>query len=795
MFDGTTKVCEQSNNPVFTESTVPGSPWNWLVSNIRGFGGGADFSFGTLNGDGTQAELQWTAIEDTDWQKDGGCEGLFDLTLTNGVDMDITYPDFQVSLRYLGASGYTVFQGQTSGSRGIPESDTGTYTFSAPLFSAELPGDLDLTMNNVGAVTAVDSSSADWTEDGTFMLRIQDGSRPYSELTGIPLSLRRLEASGYTVFQGQTSGGRGIPESDTHTYTFSAPLFSTELPGDLTLTMNNLGAVTAVDSLSADWTEDGTFTVRIQDGSRPYSELPGIPLSLRRLVGDGLTIIDGQSYQPTVAETEGVNAAGVNGFSFTADDISLAGVAGASLTFDAMCRVTTYGFPGSSWNQDGDFTLYAKDGTRPTSVVTARPLTLRKLIGDGLTIIDGQSYQPTVAETEGVNAAGVNGFSFTADDISLAGVAGASLTFDAMCRVTTYGFPGSSWNQDGDFTLYAKDGTRPTSVVTARPLTLRKLIGDGLTIIDGQSYQPTVAETEGVNAAGVNGFSFTAPAGDISLAGVAGASLTFDAMCRVTTYGFPGSSWNQDGDFTLCAKDGARPTSVIPDRTLSLRQLVGDGMTIIDGQSHQPTVAGTEGVNAAGVHGFSFTADDISIPGASASSITFDAMCRVTTYGFTDVDWDETGDFTLCAKDGARPSSVIPGRTLSLRRIIPAPLTIPDNGSAGSINLQVGGDAGPWDWFDYEDGLAISELTAPDTSDSSSLTISWEAGALEPDETGTGEVTVQRSDGSAPASTVALDTVVTPAPPVPVAFWPILVAMLAVAAVVLMTSQKYRTLS
>jgi len=699
VFDGTTKVCEQSNNPVFTESTVPGSPWNWLVSNIRGFGGGADFSFGTLNGDGTQAELQWTAIEDTDWQKDGGCEGLFDLTLTNGVDMDITYPDFQVSLRYLGASGYTVFQGQTSGSRGIPESDTGTYTFSAPLFSAELPGDLDLTMNNVGAVTAVDSSSADWTEDGTFMLRIQDGSRPYSELTGIPLSLRRLEASGYTVFQGQTSGGRGIPESDTHTYTFSAPLFSTELPGDLTLTMNNLGAVTAVDSLSADWTEDGTFTVRIQDGSRPYSELPGIPLSLRRLVGDGLTIID------------------------------------------------------------------------------------------------GQSYQPTVAETEGVNAAGVNGFSFTADDISLAGVAGASLTFDAMCRVTTYGFPGSSWNQDGDFTLYAKDGTRPTSVVTARPLTLRKLIGDGLTIIDGQSYQPTVAETEGVNAAGVNGFSFTAPAGDISLAGVAGASLTFDAMCRVTTYGFPGSSWNQDGDFTLCAKDGARPTSVIPDRTLSLRQLVGDGMTIIDGQSHQPTVAGTEGVNAAGVHGFSFTADDISIPGASASSITFDAMCRVTTYGFTDVDWDETGDFTLCAKDGARPSSVIPGRTLSLRRIIPAPLTIPDNGSAGSINLQVGGDAGPWDWFDYEDGLAISELTAPDTSDSSSLTISWEAGALEPDETGTGEVTVQRSDGSAPASTVALDTVVTPAPPVPVAFWPILVAMLAVAAVVLMTSQKYRTLS
>jgi hypothetical protein len=145
----------------------------------------------------------------------------------------------------------------------------------------------------------------------------------------------------------------------------------------------------------------------------------------------------------------------------------------------------------------------------------------------------------------------------------------------------------------------------------------------------------------------------------------------------------------------------------------------------------------------------------------------------------------EEDTFTVRVQDGSRPYSDLSGILLSLRRIVPDTLTIPDNGGAGSINLQVGEDAGPWDWFDYEDSLANSVLTAPDTFGSSTLTISWAAGALESDETGTGTVTVQRSDGSAPASTVALDTVVTEAPPVPVACWPILAVVLMSLAAVL----------
>jgi hypothetical protein len=250
------------------------------------------------------------------------------------------------------------------------------------------------------------------------------------------------------------------------------------------------------------------------------------------------------------------------------------------------------------------------------------------------------------------------------------------------------------------------------------------------------------------------------------------------------------ADWNEDGTFTVRILDGSRPYSELTGIPLSLRTLVGDGYTVIHGQ----TSCGS-GVSAAGANGFSISADTfdwgVSTP-PSIESLTINPEGRIIDYDFGNANWTENGTFRIRLQDGDRPASYVTGRNISLRSIVPETLTIPDNGGAGSINLEVGGDAGPWDWFDYEDGLTNSDLTAPDTFDSSSLTISWEAGALEPDETGTGTVTVQRSDGSAPASTVALDTTVIPAPPVPVACWPILAAVLAVVAVLLIIRQKHR---
>ena len=277
VFDGVTKVCEQSNNPVFTESTAPETgnpPWTWSVTNIRGFAGSADFSFVRMNADGTQAALHWTAIETSDWRTSGGCEGLFDLTLTNGVDADVTYPDFQVSLRYLALSGYTVFKGQTGGGRGIPASDPHTYTFNVIGFGGTMPGDLSMTMNNVGAVTEVSGTIAG-TEDDTMDVRILDGSRPYSDLTGIPLSLRRIVPEILTV---PNNGGAGSINLEVggdagpwDWFDYEDGLDNSVLTGPDSFGSSSLTVSWAAGALETDETGAGAVTIQRSYGSSPPS--------------------------------------------------------------------------------------------------------------------------------------------------------------------------------------------------------------------------------------------------------------------------------------------------------------------------------------------------------------------------------------------------------------------------------------------------------------------------------------------------------------------------------------------
>jgi hypothetical protein len=238
-------------------------------------------------------------------------------------------------------------------------------------------------------------------------------------------------------------------------------------------------------------------------------------------------------------------------------------------------------------------------------------------------------------------------------------------------------------------------------------------------------------------------------------------------------------NWAQDGAFTLTVSDGFRPESVFAGRALSLRELVGDGYAVFGQQT-----SGGPGVNAAGANGFTFTPTGLHGFATPPTGLAFDAMGAVVDC--VCANWEQDGAFTLTVSDGSRPESVFAGRALSLRSLVPDPLTIPDNGHAGSINLQVQSDVGPWDWTDYEDGLANSVLMATDSFGSSSLAINWAAGAVESGESGTGTVTIQRSDGSSPESTVSLETTVVEAPQLPVSCWPVLAVMLVVVTATLM---------
>ncbi|MCP4567313.1 MAG: hypothetical protein GY841_07015, partial [FCB group bacterium] len=165
---GITLFEEQSNYPELSESVSPTSenPWTWTGSGFSGFTGSPTVWFEYQNGDHTIAKLHWSGFEASNWQS--GVDGSFTLTLSNGVDEDRVY-SVDLSLRCLIGEGYTWFKQQTGGSDGFSAAGANGFVM-LKTGSTGLPGDLSLTFNAMGAVTACAATSATWTEDGTINL-------------------------------------------------------------------------------------------------------------------------------------------------------------------------------------------------------------------------------------------------------------------------------------------------------------------------------------------------------------------------------------------------------------------------------------------------------------------------------------------------------------------------------------------------------------------------------------------------------------------------------------------------
>ncbi len=125
--------------------------------------------------------------------------------------------------------------------------------------------------------------------------------------------------------------------------------------------------------------------------------------------------------------------------------------------------------------------------------------------------------------------------------------------------------------------------------------------------------------------------------------------------------------------------------------------------------------------------------------------------------GFEPLDWMNGVDrsFDLTLSNGVDDDLNL-AIQLSLRQLSPAPLIVLNDGEAGATAVEVDGDEGPWDWSDFEDGLAASVLNAPDAPGSATLAISWDAGGLVDNETGIGSIGVRRSDGSNTYSVINL---------------------------------------
>ncbi|HUV29898.1 MAG TPA: hypothetical protein VMY05_02220 [Acidobacteriota bacterium] len=645
-----TLIQDQSNYPELTESVAPtpGNPWTWSVSGFSGFAGSPSIWFDYQNADQTRAELHWSGFATSDWE--GGADGSFTLTLSNGVDADRVYP-MSLSLRSLVGDGYTVFEQQTSGGVMVLQPGAEGFVFSASNFSGLSPAP-SISFDAMGAVLSC--TTPNWTGDGTFTLTVKDGTRPDAVIDGVGLSLRYIDATNFTVFRGQTGGGDAIPATDAGTYGFGvAPGSFSGISSDLDLGFTSRGATYVNDPGTVTWDEDGTFTMRINDGTRPYSDLANLSLHLRRLVGTDFTVFQGQ--------TGG---------------------------------------------------------------------------GDAIPATDAGTYVFGVAP---------GSFSGISSDLDLGFTSRGAIYVNDPGTVT--------WDEDGTFTMRINDGTRPYSDVANLSLHLRRLVGSDFTVFEGQTGggDALPAADVGTYVWGVAPGSFSGISSDLDLGFTSRGAIYVNDPGTVT--------WDEDGTFTLRINDGTRPYSDVANLSLHLRRLVGSDFTVFEGQT-----GGGEAIPATDAGTYVFGVAPGSFSGISSDlDLGFTSRGAIYVNDPGTVTWDEDGTFTMRVNPDLGPFSDISGLALSLRRIIPSPLIVLDNGDSGSVEIQVDGDPGPWDWSDYADGLAMSALSAPDTSNSASVRISWGAGDLVGGETGSGSLTIRRSDQSAPASTTSLATQVTAA--------------------------------
>jgi len=279
-------------------------------------------------------------------------------------------------------------------------------------------------------------------------------------------------------------------------------------------------------------------------------------------------------------------------------------------------------------------------------------------------------------------------------------------------------------------------------------LTLRKLLGDGYTLLDGQVMPggPAMSSAGGTAA----GFTFT-PSG---LSGFTNTPASFkieDPMGCATECTCV--NWNQSGEFKLTVKDGDRPESVFDNvgvykkRQLTLRKL---NHMIFYWFNNQTAVDPTT------ING--------NPSGASYDWSSSDTRVVISNGGGTRVEERITGsgiaagtdvDFNLTITDGTRPGSVIPC-TLKARHVTD-PINIPYSASSGSETVGVTGDSVTVWNFGAGVFSGIESVLSFNGGVGNTASISWGDDALKNDDSGTLTFTIQPNDASAPSCTVLVN--------------------------------------
>jgi len=244
--------------------------------------------------------------------------------------------------------------------------------------STALPGDLSLVFGDMGQVTSCASAIMIGTEDGTIDLLIKDGSRPASQVMQ-NLSLRRLLADGYTIFEQQVSGGAIVNSAGVEGFVFTMVNLGDGITNldPIDFVFNGLGAITSFNALT--WNVDGTFDFEIVDGSRPMSYISGMNLSLRHINSLNFMLMEGEA--TSIHEINSGPACGIynwngviyNGFRTVGGELPA-----ISFIYESgntsMGRIEVIGIHSDDWAEEvnGTFTMTINDGNRPNSIFIAQ---------------------------------------------------------------------------------------------------------------------------------------------------------------------------------------------------------------------------------------------------------------------------------------------------------------------------------------------------------------------------------------------------------------------------------------
>jgi hypothetical protein len=315
--DGATTI--EQEYPVLHEMSVPAAgEWTWSVVSVSGsFVAGTSFDVDYTVGAGVDnsthqyARLIWTIPA---WKTGTGnvIDGTIGIQRQNPSEGTLAEL-VTIHLRTISAAELTIFRQQSNGANLIPDTDSESYTFSAPFNdpvsdppdvpewrSVEIHDSVRLGFTGKGAVSVTDTGdplAVHWDETGTFTLKIQKDANPASYLKNLPLRLRHIRYGMLAVFRQQSGGEDLIPAADAASYAFSIPFNniatdppdapdwrSASIDDSIRFGFSPRGAVHVTDAgdpISVNWDENGTVTLVIQDGTNPESWLEDCPVLLR----------------------------------------------------------------------------------------------------------------------------------------------------------------------------------------------------------------------------------------------------------------------------------------------------------------------------------------------------------------------------------------------------------------------------------------------------------------------------------------------------------------------------------